>query len=273
MRRLLLSLLLTTCSLAADTTPEGVERLEEVRERFQAPTVRVQLFRGVEGALVEVKGGYNVYDPRTGKKLDSAYFSSSYYMNPTVDGLKWGQEFPGVFQLLLVPDKTNTTLLVGGTEYRGMAYLYQIKGSLNAVNELSIDDFVASLLSTHIPQEITDKEALAALAIALRTETLNWMAQGKTPYWDLKAETVGYLGSSIERHDTPFMEALKSTRGLVVKNAKSPDLVNIRWFALGETMAPVQDMVKASQDGKDARAILEKLLGNVQIVKIESLRS
>jgi len=273
MRRILFALLLTTVSLSADITPEGVERLEELRERFSGPTVRVQLLRGAEGAQVEVKGAYNVYDPRTGKKLDSAYLSSSYYMNPTVDGLKWGQEFPGIFQLLLVPDKNNTTVLVGGTEYRGMAYVYQIKGTLNAVNEVSIDDFVASLLSSHVSQDIADKEALAALAIALRTETLSWMAQGNNPYWDLKAETVGYLGSSIERRDAPFVEALKATRGLVVKKAKSQNLVDIHWFALGETMAPVLEMVQAAQEGKDARAILEKLLGNVQIVKIESLHS
>ncbi|MBS0655014.1 MAG: hypothetical protein JSR46_04495, partial [Verrucomicrobia bacterium] len=139
-------------------------------DSVKSTEVKVQLFRDYEGALVEVKGAYNVFDPKNGTKLIASYLPSSYYMYPTTDGLKWGQEFPDVYQLLIAADKKETTIVVAGTEYRGKAYFYQIQGSIGAVNELPLDDFVMSTLSTHIPEEIVSQDALEALAIALRTE-------------------------------------------------------------------------------------------------------
>lgn len=268
MRKLLFSVFLGCQAFAfANTTAEGQKVLDEIRERYHSPTIRVQLMADADGSQVEVKGAYNVFDPHTGQKLDSAYMSSSYYMYPTIDGIKWGQEFPGIYQILLVPDKTDTTLLVNGTEYRGMAYLYQIKGLLGGVNEVSLEEFVASILSTHVPSDITEQEALAALAIALRTEALYWLAIANNQYWDVKAGTVGYRGAAFERHDRAFEEALKSTKDLVMKKMGQDDLVSVRWFSAGETMAPVHEMQKLAREGKDARAILEKLYGEMQIVK------
>ncbi|MBS0635712.1 MAG: hypothetical protein JSR37_09640 [Verrucomicrobia bacterium] len=268
MRKLLLSFLLAlSCTISADITKEGQIVLDELRERFDGPTIRIQLMSDTDGAQVEVKGAYNVFDPRTGKKLDSAYASSSYYMYPTVDGIKWGQEFPGIYQVLLVPDRPATTLLVGGTEYRGMAYLYQIKGTLGGVNEVSLEEFVRSMLSTHVPSDITEEEALAALSIALRTEALYWLAIANNQYWDVKASNVGYKGAALERHDDAFDHALKTSRDMVMKKMGSDDLVSVRWFSAGESMAPVQEMQKLAKEGKDARAILERLFGEIQIVK------
>ena len=267
----ILALALTSTCLA-DIMPDGQKRLEELRERFNSPTIRVQLMSDSEGAQVEVKGPYNIYDPRTGKKLDSAYMGSSYYMYPTIDGIKWGQEFPGIYQVLIVPDRLDATLLMGGTEYRGMGYMYQIKGVLGGVNEVSLEQFVASMLSTHIPADVTEKEAIAALGIALRTEALYWLAIANNQYWDIKAGTVGYRGAAFERHDPAFDEALKQTRDMVMKKMGSNDLVSVRWFSAGETMAPVHEMQQLAKEGKDARAILEKLFGEMKIVKAQSFK-
>lgn len=273
MRKTLCSLLIgLCCQLSADVTAEGQKVLEELRERFHSPTIRIQLMSDAEGSQVEVKGRYNVFDPRTGKKLDTAFTGSSYYMYPTIDGIKWGTEFPGIYQVLIVPDKLDTTILVNGTEYRGMAYLYQIKGTLGGVNEVSLDEFVASMLSTHIPSDITEPEALAALGIALRTEALYWLAIANNQFWDVKAATVGYRGAAVERHDAGFEEALKSSKDLVMKKMLSNDIVQVRWFSAGESMAPAYDMQKLAQEGKDARAILEKLFGEIQIVKTQHFK-
>ncbi|MCE5295010.1 MAG: hypothetical protein LLF94_10430 [Chlamydiales bacterium] len=274
MRKILFSLLLGfSYQLSAEVTPEGKQVLEEIQERFHSPTIRIQLMSDAEGSQIEVKGAYNVYDPRTGKKLDTAFTGSSYYMYPTVDGIKWGTEFPGIYQVLIVPDKVSTTLLVSGTEYRGMAYLYQMKGTLGGVNEVSLEEFVSSILSTHIPADITEQEALAALAIALRTEALYWLGTATNQYWDVKAGTVGYRGAAVERHDPAFDEALKTTKDMVMKKMGSDDLVSVRWFSAGETVAPVHEMQKLAKEGKDARAILEKLFGEMKIVKTTSFQN
>lgn len=231
------------------------DQMSEIKRNLAKPTVKVQLLQNSEGALVTVKGPYNVYDPKTGKKLDTCFTPSHYYTFLTTDGLKWGQEFPGVYQLLLCPDKKETTVMIAGTEYKGLAYLYQIQGRLGAVNELSLEDFILSVLSTNIPVEMTSAEALAALAIAIRTEVYDTMAQAKNKYWDLKASSFGYQGSAIERHDSAFTEAVKSTRGMILKG-NAP----ISWFLNGKSAAPIDKIEELAEKGKDARQILSQLV-------------
>lgn len=259
-----ISAMIATFGLQAEDKAQV--QLETVRHRFHGPSIRVQLMHDVEGALVEVKGRYNVYDPKTGKQLDTAFLPSSYYMYPTVDGIKWGAEFPGIYQILIVPDKTETTVLVAGTEYHGIVYLYQINGLLGGVNETSIDDFVTSILSTHLPDSITHKEALSAVAIALRTQVIRQMDQNSNPYWDIKAETLGYRGCSVERKDRPFVEALRNTKEMILVKGSLP--VDIQWFS-GQNGAsgPFDQIEQMAQSGKDARVILESLFPGAIITK------
>jgi len=249
------------------TTKESQETLQELREQFHGPSIRVQLAQDSDGALVEVKGAFNIYDPRTGKKLHSAFMPASYYMYPTIDGIKWGSEFPGVYQLLLVPDKKDTTLLIAGTEYRGMGYLYQIRGTIGAVNEVSLEDFTKSILSTHIPSYVTEKEAIAALAIAFRTEALVYKQMAKNPYWDMPAATFGYRGVAIERQDSAFTQALHTSSGMVLM--KNGALVSVTWFAMGERGAPYHEIQTWAKEGKDAREILEALFPLSKITKTQ----
>lgn len=267
-RQILLSFVCSalTCTVSAATAEA---QLKEIRARFNGPSIRIQLMQDTDGALVEVKGRYNVYDPKTGKQLDTAFASSSYYMYPTTDGLKWGGEFPGVYQLLIVPDKLDTTVLVAGTEYHGIAYLYQMQHVLGAVNETSLEDFVDSLLSTHLPTTVTHKEAIAAAAIALRTQAFRMMEQSENPYWDIRARDVGYRGSSVERTEAAFVEALRNTKGLIVQSGSLP--VDVKWFTGSDASLPAEEIQRLADEGKDARAILEKLFPNCFISKISQL--
>lgn len=256
--------LLATCGLQA-ANPEA--ELAVIRKRFNGPSVRVQLLQESEGTLVEVKGRYNVFDPYTGKQLDAAYLSSSYYMYPTRDGIKWGTEFPGIYQLLIVPDKYDTTVLIGGTEYHGIVYMYQINNILGAVNETSLDDFVMSVLSMALPTSVKHKEALSAAAIALRTQVIRQIEQNKNAYWEIKAQTFNYRGSSVERKDDAFCHAVRNTKGMIaVKNGLPLD---IQWFAVHQPgKAPFSEMEQMAGAGKDARAILETLFPGAAISKV-----
>ena len=50
MRKTLCSLLIgLCCQLSADVTAEGQKVLEELRERFHSPTIRIQLMSDAEG--------------------------------------------------------------------------------------------------------------------------------------------------------------------------------------------------------------------------------
>jgi hypothetical protein len=236
----------TISPLSALVTP--TEEVLQAKNSPKGPTLKLLVLDDVEGALVEVKGAYNVYDPRANKKLTSAFSASSYFMQPTTDGIKWGIEFPGVFQVTIVPDSPHSSILVHGIEYKGMITAYQIDGAISFVNELSIDDYAASIVSERCQGKPLAKEALAALLIAARTDALNASQHGKTKYWDVKAEEVGYQGAAVCRQDKPFLEAMEQTSHMVI-NSSQP----VAWL---HGSIPLEEIQKQAEAGKDARAIL-----------------
>jgi stage II sporulation protein D len=230
--------------------------------------VRVQVVQRAEGALIEVKGSYNVFDPHTDKKIDSAYSSSSYYMYPTKEGLKWGQEFPGTYQIKIVPDKPETTVLVAGTEYKGFMCLYNVQGAIGAVNEVPVEDFVVSALSTHVPASVHSKELFAALAIAFRTEVYSAKKEAKNPYWEVKASYFDYRGCSEDRRDALFLQAVRSTKDMVLENANG-EYTPIRWFAAGASSVPYEKLQQLAREGKNAKELLESIFTQAKIVLVK----
>jgi stage II sporulation SpoD-like protein len=227
-------------------------------------SVKVQVLQRAEGALVEVKGSYNVFDPYADTKLDTAYSHSSYYLYPTKEGLKWGQEFPGTYQMKIVPDKVETTVMVAGTEYKGSMYLYNVQGAVGAVNEVSVEDFVLSGLSTHVPVSVHSKELFALLAIAMRTEVYSAKAQAKNPYWEVKASYFDYRGCAEDRHDPLFTHAVRATKDMVLKNTNG-EYTPIRWFAAGASSVPYEKLQEFAAQGKNAKEILESLFDKSRI--------
>jgi len=228
---------------------EAEARIQLVKHHPKGPTIKVLVLQDVEGALVEVKGPYNVYDPNSGKKLETAFAGSSYYMHPTTDGIKWGAEFPGIYQVLVLPDAPKTTFLVQGVEYRGMLYCYQIDGTIAYVNELTIDDWADSMVARVTQEKVLDKEAYAALAIAARADALYKCKHGVSKFWQVKAAQAGYAGAACTRTDRAFLDAMKETQGMVLDlNQQIP------WFNNGTP--PVAEIQQQAIDGKTAKAIL-----------------
>jgi hypothetical protein len=236
-----------TPSLFAIT--EGEARIQLIKHHPKGPTIKVLVLQDVEGALVEVKGPYNVYDPNTGKKLETAFSGSSYYMHPTTDGIKWGSEFPGVFQVLIVPDNAKTTFLLQGVEYHGMLYCYQADGTIGYVNELTIDDYADSLVACITQEKVLDKEAFAALAIAARADALYKIKHGASKFWHVKGSLVNYIGAACTRTDRPFLDAMKETQGMVLDLNQQ-----IGWF--NNNPVPITEIQQQAIDGKTAKAIL-----------------
>lgn len=248
------------------------ERLAKIKQRFHSPTIKVLLAGDVEGAIIEIKGSYNIYDPYTADKLYSAFTPATNYMYPTRDGLKWGQEFPGIYQLLLVPDDCQTPILVNGVEYSGMVAIYQLDGSIGIVNEVPVEDFVASCLTNDLAGKVPSKEGIAACAIALRTKAYEASLTGQTPYWDVKAEAWGYEGSSDIPRTTSFQDALRASQDMVLqlvsqKNS-SPELPDITWFSQAKTAVPFTEINALAKDGKNAREILEHFFARSTIALV-----
>ena len=263
------SLLPLTCMapIALQAESKSVMSLEAITSQALSPTIKVLVLQDVEGALVEVKGAYNIYDPHTGKKLESVFTSSAYYMHPTTDGIKWGTEFPGIYQLLLVPDSPKTTILVHGIEYRGAVYAYQMDGTIGFVNEVSLDEYANSVVSSMCQGQNVEPEAIAALAIACRTDALFKSRNGKTKYWDVKASQVCYHGAAAVSLDKPAADALQMTNKMVMQNAKP-----IAWFNGSTLAAPMQDIQAKAAEGRDAKAILWSFFPNDKIVLTDSIQ-
>ncbi len=255
----------TAATYAVDAQP--ITQTASVKNMLSGKTIKVLLAKDLEGAQVEVKGGYYVYDPLTGKELEHSLMSSSFYMFPITEGIKWGAEFPGVYQLLIVPKKG--TILVSGIEYRGMVYAYQIDGALAFVNEVSIDDYADTQLSTKVPAAVANEEVLAALSIAAQTDALYKSSFAQTAFFDVRAPLVHYAGHGLSRSDLAFQEVMKNTKQIVLTNGKQHEKVvgfAIDWFDGTECSAPLEKMHQLAQEGHDAKSILQELFPNATLV-------
>lgn len=249
---------------AEDTFKVGVppKVLTNVRNLPQQPMMRVLVLTQKPSLQVEVKGSHNVYDPYNGKKLDAAFLTSSYTMTPTSDGIEWGQEFPGVFQLLIVPDMKDGLVLVDGIQYAGAVAFYQVENRLSVVNWVSLEDFTSSLLSTTmLPKEREHKEALAAFAIALRSLSYEQLMHSTHQFWDVRGDECGYRGRAIVRLDIPFQEAMRSTKNIILEPKEGESLSSQSIAQLLQAMSYTQ-AVDLAEGGKAARAILEKFIPN-----------
>jgi stage II sporulation protein D len=181
------------------------------------PKIKVLVVHDQVGVLVEVKGMYKIYDPHTGSHIGTRYVGKRKFIQAVQDGIKWGEEFPGVHQLLIVPDELHTTTIVDGIEYKGLIYVYDIGGTISIVNEVPIENFLASTLPLRY-QQVTEKEALAALAIAGRTAAYYRTEKPKSPFWSVDGRQVGYQGIAAIQASSPMLEAIKATRYMVMSS-------------------------------------------------------
>lgn len=186
------------------------------------PKVRVLVVHDQQGVVLEVKGRYKIHDAHTGEHISTRYVGKRKFIQAVRDGIKWGEEFPGVFQLVIVPDERSTTTIVDGIEYRGPVYVYDIGGTISIVNEVGLEDFLSSALSQKYPDE-TLSEFLAAIAITARTATYNAVNHPRSPFWAVDGRQSGYQGYAAVNQDTNMQHALDDTRYMVMSTITPED--------------------------------------------------
>lgn len=186
------------------------------------PKIRVLVVHDQQGVVIEVKGKYKIYDPHNGEHLSTRFVGKRKYMQAVRDGIKWGEEFPGLYQLLIVPDETSTTTIVDGIEYRGPIYVYDIGGTISVINEVSIEDFLSSTLAQRFKKKLPE-ELLAAIVIAARTNAYYAAANPKNQYWSVDARPANYQGYAIVDQTSDIEKAIKDTRFMVMSNSAMGD--------------------------------------------------
>ena len=179
----------------------------------QARTVKVLVAHGIKGAVIGVDGKYKIFDPNTKSVLSTRTVGKTKYMQGTPDGLKWAEEFPGTFQLQLIPIKSSGVLTVDGKEYKGSIYVYNISEKISIVLETTVEDYVAVLLSSYMGTPM-EEETLNALAIAARTHALYQAEHPRNHYWTVDGTAMGFKSYDVVKKGGPITKALAETKNL-----------------------------------------------------------
>lgn len=188
------------------------------------PTLGVLVVHDVPGAVLEVKGKYKIFDPHTQGFISTRYIGKRKFVQPLSDGIKWGEEFPSVHQIQIVPDDPKTTTLVDGIEYKGTITVYDIGGAISVVNHVPLDEYVKSVLnpsSSSLPKELA-----AALVIVERTDVWNQLQRSASRYFDIDKERSNYRGYAASIRGEDFSTAIADTKKMILMKNGEPLSIN-----------------------------------------------
>ena len=188
---------------------------ERVAEPIAPRNIQVLIEKVASEALLEVKGPYYLLNPHDGSRVASGLLGKRFIVRELENGLKWGEEFPGVHQIYIKPRSPETAIFVNGLQYSGAIAIFGVCGSINVVNDVDIESYVKSLLTSQFssPQE---PEVLSALAILTRTDAYYYATKNEASFWHLAARDVGYSGSGLIVPDSPVEKAVDTTRHLIL---------------------------------------------------------
>lgn len=251
------------------------------RNAPQPPTVRALIEHDQEGVILEVNGKYKIIDPNKGMTISTRYTGKVKFIEAIPDGLKWGEEFPGVHQIALVPASPSTSILVNGKAYKGVITIYDIGGTVSVVNEVPVEDYLASLLADKYSKSLPD-ETLAALVIVERTNAYYLSQNPKSNFW--AADEAGYKGHVELDPQDSLLKAIKHTRHMVLSQAGAypgeVQLFPVSWEPLTKKNAGMNPRMIASaitiseaeeiaKKGGHAANILEKAYPRTSIQLIQ----
>lgn len=245
-------------------------------EKVVPPTVNLLIAHDRPGVILEVKGKYKLFDPRLDSYISTRFVGKRKFVQPLTDGLKWGEEFPGVHQIKIVPDDPKTTVLVDGVEYKGIVIVYDIGGTISVVNEVPLEEYLQATLALQFDKKL-HPEVSAAIAIAARTNTWYQVAHANNPYWALEANKVGYQGYAASATGNGLSEGINETRGMVL--TKEGRVFPIEWGPISKSFPQQRDATTShlsllevenlAKRGEHAAKILEQAFPGSAISMIE----
>lgn len=183
--------------------------------------VKVLIKDRAEGALIEVRGSYKVSDLAAGNVLSSGYRGRRFYLHPLKDGIKWGESFPGIYQIEITPTSPETTVLVDGLQYRGSIAIYQVDQMIHVVNHVTMDDYLKSTLSADFNGKTLKSPVFDAVAICARTRLCHTLAKHKNRYWHIDAKESNYSGSSTIGLCSDVEKAIDRTKSTIMTYQKN----------------------------------------------------
>ncbi len=223
MRQIPAIIALALCGVSLTTVWADVEPPVAIVENIAEPTapqnIQVLLERDATEVLLEVKGPYFLFNPQDGTKVSSGLLGKRFMVHAIKSGLKWGEEFPGLYQLFIKPRSEETSIFINGIQYSGSIGIYAVGNRINIVNDLDIESFVKSQLSTQLSHPM-ESEVLAAMAILARTNAYYAISRHQEAFWHVSAADVGYQGSGLIAPHSAAIKAVDSTRHLILVHPK-----------------------------------------------------
>ncbi|MBS0621962.1 MAG: hypothetical protein JSR80_03275, partial [Verrucomicrobia bacterium] len=184
-------------------------------------TIKVLVLEKGKSPIVEATGGYRIFDPADQRTIGGGMRGKRFALEAMNTGLKWGEQYPAVYQITIEPRRAGSVLLVDGVEYGGKIHAYQVGDQVNLVNEVPIDEYLRITLA-HEFKEPLAPEVMAAVTIAARTNAYYMVEAGHRSYWHVRAEEVGYDGGIKSLRHGAIDQAVDETRDMVALRAGRP---------------------------------------------------
>ena len=261
--------LLAFCPLTG-TAQADIQGLWSQPSAPSTPSIKILVLHDLEGVTLEVKGKYSLSDPYTNKHISTRLVGKSQFIQAVSEGLKWGEEFPGVHQLEIIPTAPDTQILVNGVVYKGKVQIYDIGRSISVVNQPPpVEEYLSYLLPEQYPQALPD-EVLAALAITARTNAAYHALNPKSKFWGVDARQAGYKGYIPVDLNSPVQKALRATRNMVLSQTGTYERIvtpfAVQWESAPSSTSPkaaaslisIAEAVEMAKQGAHAANILEK---------------
>lgn len=218
----LIALSLAACTVAPlFLSAEGVSLPTDLSQKAKPATIKVLIEKDQKRALIEAKGNYEVYNPLNDLLIAQSYSGRRNWINPSPNGLVWGELIPGTFHIRLVPTTSHSRLLVNGIEYKGCIEIYEVGGQLHVVNEIDTERYLKSILTAEFPQEL-DEEVMDALAIVARTHAYYLVQRTPVTFWHVDAKEVGYNGHALTLQNLHVDRAVNNTRHMILTYHNNP---------------------------------------------------
>lgn len=189
---------------------------DRIAEPISPRNIQVLLEKESSGALLEVKGPYYIFNPHDGSKIASGLLGKRFMIHEMEEGLKWGEEFPGIHQIYIKPRSSETSIFVNGIQYSGAIAIYGINGMIHIVNDLEIESYVKSVLTMQLSSSL-EPETISALAILTRTDAYHKVIKASSQtFWHVSAEETNYQGSALIVSNSNIDKAVDSTKHLIL---------------------------------------------------------
>lgn len=188
---------------------------DRIAEPIAPRNIQILLDKDATEALLEVKGPYYIFNPHDGSRVASGLLGKRFMIYEKENGLKWGEEFPGIHQIYIKPRSPDTAIFINGIQYNGGVAIYGVAGMINIVNDIEIESYVKSILTSQFPSPL-EPEVMSSLAILARTDAYYHAIKNEESFWHVAASDTNYTGSALVVDNSFVDRAVDKTRHLIL---------------------------------------------------------